>query len=166
MRGSNRFSGRSVWSSPWIWYMVITCIAEFCAFLLSHVLCPARQVTAASLSETVREGREWQLKSVITASASGSHMQAASLSACFSGSFRRCLTPAAILSSISPIIWMGMRRGDPGAVTGCLPLNFVIVVTPPVVPVSAEAFTKLWLLMLSISRHRIDRGAAVSERER
>src|SRR5258708_10324153 len=68
--------------------------------------------------------------------------------------------------ALLPIIWMGMRRGIRGVVIGLLALNFGIVVTLRFVPVSAETFTKLGLLMLAVSATGLILGAAVSERER
>lgn len=65
-----------------------------------------------------------------------------------------------------PIIWIAMRQGIRGAVTGLLVLNFGIVASLRLVSVPPEVFTKLGFLMLAVSSSGLILGSAVTERRR
>src|SRR5260221_511984 len=137
-------------------------------FFLIHVLPWIGKWTAASVLETVHEGREWargsqEITPLRILEVTG---QAASFGLLFWIMFGVSDSRQLFYPAFLPIIWMGMRRGIRGAVTGLLALNFGIVVTLRIVPVSAETFTKLGLLMLAISATGLILGAAVFERER
>ena len=157
------------WGSALDWYMGDTIgLLSVAPFLLIHVLPWIGKWTAASVSETVCEGREWargsqEITALRILEVTG---QAASFGLLFWIMFGVSDSRQLFYPAFLPIIWMGMRRGIRGAVTGLLALNFGIVVTLRFVPVSAETFTKLGLLMLAISATGLILGAAVSERER
>lgn len=65
-----------------------------------------------------------------------------------------------------PIIWIAMRQGIQGAVSGLLVLNFGIVASLRFISVSPEVFTRLGFMMLSVSATGLILGSAVSERHR
>ena len=157
------------WSSARDWYIGDTIgLLSVAPFLLIHFLPWVGKWTAASVSATLREGRLWaigkwkitplQLLELIA--------QAASFGLLFRIMFGSSDSEHLFYPAFLPIIWMGMRRGIRGAVIGLLALNFGIVATLRLVPVSADTCTKLGFLMLAVSATGLILGAAVSERER
>jgi len=151
------------------WYMGDTIgLLSVAPFLLIHVLPWVGKRTALSVSETIREGRDWAsgIRAITPLQILEAAAQAASFGLLFWIMFGRSDSEQMFYPAFLPIIWMGMRRGIRGAVAGLLALNFGIVVTLRFVLVSAETFTKLGLLMLSVSATGLILGAAVSERER
>jgi diguanylate cyclase (GGDEF)-like protein/PAS domain S-box-containing protein len=157
------------WGSALDWYVGDTIgLLSVAPFLLIHVLRWVGKWTAVPVSETVREGREWArgIQEITPLQVLEFLAQAASFGLLFWVMFGRPDSQKLFYPAFLPIIWMGMRRGIRGAVTGLFVLNFGIVVTLRFVPVSAETFTKLGLLMLSVSATGLILGAAVSERER
>jgi diguanylate cyclase (GGDEF)-like protein/PAS domain S-box-containing protein len=157
------------WGSALDWYIGDTIgLLSVAPFLLIHVLPWVGKWTAISASETAREGREWvrgiqEITLLRVLEVAG---QAASFGLLFWIMFGVSDSKQLFYPAFLPIIWMGMRRGIRGAVTGLLALNFGIVVSLRFVPVSADTFTKLGLLMLAVSATGLILGAAVSERER
>src|SRR5260370_4004673 len=150
------------WGSALDWYMGDTIgLLSVAPFLLIHVLPWIGKWTAASVSETVREGRELARESQeITAlrilEVTG---QAASFGLLFWIMFGVSDSRQLFYPAFLPIIWMVMRRGIRGAATGLLALTFGIVVTLRVEPASASTFQKLGLLLPAISSTLLFLGA-------
>lgn len=63
-----------------------------------------------------------------------------------------------------PVIWIAMRYGIRGIVTGLLALNFGIVLCLQLVPTSPELVTELGFLMMAFSGTGLLLGSAVTER--
>lgn len=157
------------WDSALDWYIGDSIgLLSVAPFLLIHVLPWIAKWTAASVSETVRGGREWAkgIKEFTPLQVLEVVGQAASFGLVFWIMFGVADSRQLSYPAFLPIIWLGMRRGIRGAVTGLLALNFGIVVTLRFVPVSGETFMKLGLMMLAVSATGLILGAAVSERER
>ena len=68
--------------------------------------------------------------------------------------------------SFIPIIWIAMRQGVRRVVMGLLALNFGIVVAMHLFPPTGALFTKVGLLMLTLSTVGLIVGSEVSERHR
>jgi diguanylate cyclase (GGDEF)-like protein/PAS domain S-box-containing protein len=157
------------WGSALNWYIGDSIgLLSVSPFLLIHVLPWVCKRNAVSVAQSVLDGNLWvkgtweiaplQILEVTC--------QAASFGLLFWVMFGLPEPKQLFYPAFLPIIWMGMRRGIRGAVAGLLALNFGIVVTLRFVPVSADTFTKLGLLMLAVSATGLILGAAVSERER
>jgi diguanylate cyclase (GGDEF)-like protein/PAS domain S-box-containing protein len=157
------------WSSARDWYIGDTIgLLSVAPFLLIHVLPWVGKWTAASVSATLREGRLWAIGKwkITPLQFLELTAQAVSFGLLFRIMFGSSDSEHLFYPAFLPIIWMGMRRGIRGAVTGLLALNFGIVITLRLVPVSADTFTKLGFLMLAVSATGLVLGAAVTERER
>jgi diguanylate cyclase (GGDEF)-like protein/PAS domain S-box-containing protein len=157
------------WGSALDWYIGDTIgLLSVAPFLLIHVLPWVAKWTAVPVSETVRVGREWArgIQGITPLQVLEFLAQAASFGLLFRVMFGLSDSHHLFYPAFLPIIWMGMRRGIRGAVTALFVLNFGIVVALRFVPVSADTFTKLGVLMLSVSATGLILGAAVSERER
>ena len=157
------------WGSALDWYIGDTIgLLSVAPFLLIHVLPWVCKRTVTSVSEAVRDGREWVkgIREITPLQILEVAGQAASFGLLFWVMFGLPESKQLFYPTFLPIIWIGMRRGIRGAVTGLLALNFGIVVTLRFVSVSADTFTKLGLLMLAVSATGLILGAAVSERER
>ena len=151
------------------WYIGDTIgLLSVAPFLLIHVLPRVGRWTAAPVSETVREGREWIRGNheIVPLQILEVAAQAVSFGLLFWIMFGGPASKQLFYPAFLPIIWMGMRRGIRGAVTGLLALNFGIVITLRFVTVPADTFMKLGFLMLAVSATGLILGAAVSERER
>ncbi|HET6930240.1 MAG TPA: diguanylate cyclase [Candidatus Acidoferrum sp.] len=157
------------WGSALDWYIGDSIgLLSVAPFLLIHVLPWVCKRNAVSVAESVLDGNLWAKGTWEIAPLQILEVtcQAASFGLLFWIMFGLPEDKQLFYPAFLPIIWMGMRRGIRGAVAGLLALNFGIVVTLRFVPVSGETFTKLGLLMLSVSATGLILGAAVSERER
>ena len=157
------------WGTTLDWYIGDTIgLLSVAPFLLIHLLPWVCKGTVTSVSEAVRDGREWvkRIQKITPLQILEVGSQVAAFGLLFWVMFGLPETKQLFYPTFLPIIWIGMRRGIRGAVTGLLALNFGIVVTLRFVSVSAGTFTKLGLLMLAVSATGLILGAAVSERER
>ena len=157
------------WGTTLDWYIGDTIgLLSVAPFLLIHLLPWVCKGTVTSVSEAVRDGREWvkRIQKITPLQILEVGSQVAAFGLLFWVMFGLPEPMQLFYPAFLPIIWIGMRRGIRGAVTGLLALNFGIVVTLRFVSVSAGTFTKLGLLMLAVSATGLILGAAVSERER
>lgn len=157
------------WGSALDWYIGDSIgLLSVAPFLLIHVLPWVCKRNAVSVAQSILDGNlwikgTWEIPPLQILEVTG---QAASFGLLFWLMFGLPEHKQLFYPAFLPIIWMGMRRGIRGAVAGLLALNFGIVFTLRFVPVSAATFTRLGLLMLSVSATGLILGAAVSERER
>lgn len=157
------------WGSALDWYIGDSIgLLSVAPFLLIHVLPWVCKRNAVSVAQSVLDGNlwvkgTWEIAPLQILEAA---CQAASFGLLFWVMFGLPESKQLLYPAFLPIIWLGMRKGIRGAVVGLLALNFGIVVTLRFVPASIETFTKLGLLMLSVSATGLILGAAVSERER
>jgi len=157
------------WGTTLDWYIGDTIgLLSVAPFLLIHLIPWVCKGTVTSVSEAVRDGREWVkgIQKITPLQILEVGSQVAAFGLLFWVMFGLPEPMQLFYPAFLPIIWIGMRRGIRGAVTGLLALNFGIVVTLRFVSVSAGTFTKLGLLMLAVSATGLILGAAVSERER
>lgn len=135
-------------------------------FLLIHVLLPVRKWLAPPVAETLLQPRQGEesipgagfLKTLEVIGHAPTFVLLFWL--LFGETGHKDLFYLAFL----PIIWIAMRSGTGGAVSGLLALNFGIVVSLHLVPVSPEALTELSGVMLVVSATGLILGAAVTER--
>ena len=157
------------WGATLDWYIGdTTALLSVAPFLLIHVLPWVGRRTVTSVSDAARDGREWaaRIQGITPLQILEFSGQVAAFGLLFWIMFGRPETGNLLYPAFLPIIWIGMRRGIRGVVTGLLALNFGIVVTLRFVPVPSDIFTKLGFLMLAVSATGLILGAAVSERER
>ena len=157
------------WGSTLDWYIGdTTALLSIAPFLLIHVLPWVSRRFVTSVSDAIRDGKEWaaRFQEIAPLQILEFTGQAAAFGLLFWIMFGRTESGTLLYPAFLPIIWIGMRRGIRGVVTALLALNFGIVVTLRFVAQSADTLTKLGFLMLAVSATGLILGAAISERER
>ena len=155
------------WSTARDWYIGDTIgLLSVAPFLLIHVLPWVSKQTLSS--ETPRQVSEstktktgftyFQILEIIG--------QVAAFVGVFWIMFGASASDQLFYPAFLPIIWIAMRQGIRGTVTGLLGLNFGVVVSLRLLSVPANVFTRLGLLMLAVSATGLILGSAVSERQR
>jgi diguanylate cyclase (GGDEF)-like protein/PAS domain S-box-containing protein len=155
--------------SAWLIWLCGDAISLFSVgpFLLIHVL-PKVNKWIAPPAETSAEPLDHPQAHASGISLSGV-MEVLMYAACFTLLFWFMFGP--LLSRridylvFLPVVWIAMRYGIRGIVTGLLFLNFGIVLSLQVVPPTPELFTKLEFLMLAFSGTGLIVGSEVTERQ-
>jgi PAS domain S-box-containing protein len=157
-----------LWSAGLVWFLGDAVgIFSVGPFLLIYVLPGINNwITAAAIKAARQRGEEKKE----TASSQVLEtlefvMQGASLLVILCLMFGRTEPLRLDYLAFLPIIWIAMRHGIRGVVSGLLALNFGIALSLRLVPSSPELSTKMGVLMVAFSATGLILGSSVTERQ-